>query len=97
MTARLDSTAFQADAATFAKNGERHNRSTVTVAECFLCGRGLTEKAAANGWMVHMSTGGELIPMSEQVDDSQDSQGYFPVGSECAKRLPLTHRTKFAN
>ena len=60
-------------------NGSKH------VDECFLCGRGLTEKAVENGRFIHLTTSGFLVP---QDAEGVDSQGAFPVGSECAKRLP---------
>jgi len=94
-TPRLLASDYQADPATMAENSLRHNRSTKTVDQCFLCGRGLTEASIDKGWMIHMSTGCELIANDEQVNDSHDSQGCFPVGSECAKCIPLTHRFKF--
>lgn len=33
--------------------------------------------------------GSEALPKA-------DDQGWFPVGSECAKAIPLTHRAKSA-
>jgi hypothetical protein len=47
---------------------------------CFLCGRDTTEKL-----FVHYTTDGHLINTREEVENSQ---GFFPVGSDCAKKLP---------
>lgn len=33
-----------------------------------------------------------LLPMGAPYDNDPNSQGFFPVGSECAKRVPRTHR-----
>lgn len=61
--------------------------------ECFLCGRGLTERAVENGWWIEMTTDGMLIKAGTDTT-GLDSQGCFPVGSECAKRLPAGFKTK---
>jgi len=60
---------------------------------CLICGRPLTRSAADNGYWVHMSTGWQIILPD---DDESDSQGCFPVGSECAKRIPTEYRIKQA-
>jgi len=50
--------------------------------ECFLCGkRGLV----APRYWVHFSTGGDLVSTAEPF---AQSQGFFPIESECRKRLP---------
>lgn len=46
---------------------------------CFLCGKPTAQKL----W-VHYTTDGELT----SDDNHPDSQGLFPIGSECAKKLP---------
>lgn len=61
---------------------------------CFMCGRGMTERAVETGWNVHLHVYGLLIPVDMDVDEDAGSQGWFPVGSECAKRIPRTHRIK---
>lgn len=83
---------LQADSATMDRNRSRHTVSAID--ECFLCGRGLTEKARDNGWSIHLHVDGTLIPNGQDVGDEHGSQGWFPVGSECAKRIPKTHRAK---
>lgn len=64
-------------------------------AECLLCGRGLTQAAAVKAWMVHLHVDGLLVRSDAALADDDD-QGWFPVGSECAKRVPPSHRTRFA-
>jgi hypothetical protein len=59
---------------------------------CKMCGRKMSRKAADSAWHIHMTTSGDLVPTS--ADMGSESQGWFPVGSECAKMIPLTHRTK---
>jgi hypothetical protein len=60
-------------------NVERHGEFSNT---CFLCGKPTAEKLH-----VHYTTDGMLI---DTTDDSEEtnSQGFFPIGSECAKKLP---------
>lgn len=75
-------------------------RSERAVDECFLCGRGLTETAIANGWWIHLhAPTGDLLPEGwepEAPETWNDSQGCFPVGSECAKRIPKGYKFKIA-
>lgn len=68
------------------------------VNECYVCGRGLTEAAVARGWYVHMTTAGTIAPVDlpEDALPERDDQGWFPVGSECARRIPLTHRQRWS-
>jgi hypothetical protein len=77
------------------ENEERYARSPD---HCVLCGRGLTEKAVERGWMIHMVDGGcGIAPNGWEPIGHDDESGdmYFsPVGSECAKRVPRTHRTR---
>jgi hypothetical protein len=53
---------------------------------CFVCG-----KRTAKNTFVHFTTRGFLIPAN--IDESQldqfnlESQGCFPIGSECAKKV----------
>lgn len=62
--------------------------------ECFVCGRGLTEEAVQKGVSVHLLTDGTLGPVGDEVEamNHPDSQGWFPVGSECAKKVPADFR-----
>lgn len=49
--------------------------------QCCLCGK----KVGKNPKMVHFLTNGNIV--SYAGDDIEGSQGFFPVGSECAKKL----------
>lgn len=49
--------------------------------QCCLCGK----KVGKNPKMVHYLTNGNIV--SHSGDDIENSQGFFPVGSECAKKL----------
>lgn len=65
------------------------------VDSCKLCEKGLSDKASENAWHVHMTVDQTLVPVAWGDDlDGRVDQGWFPVGSECAKRIPLTHRKK---
>ena len=85
---------LQADYETQRSNERRFN-SDKHVDNCFLCARPLTEKARDNGWMVHLHVQLGLIPNGADIDDMSGSQGCFPVGSECAKKIPAAYRFKF--
>lgn len=64
------------------------------VDECWRCGRGLTERAVSRAWFVQMTYMGQLVPESLGFLGDEASQGYFPVGSECAKAIPKLYRSK---
>jgi len=49
--------------------------------QCCLCGK----KVGKNPKMVHYLTDGTIV--SYGGDDVAESQGFFPVGNECAKKL----------
>jgi len=72
--------------AKFSRDDAAHNGG------CKMCGRKMSRKAAENAWHIHMTIYGDLVPMNADMGDN--SQGWFPVGSECAKMIPLTHRAK---
>lgn len=61
--------------------------------ECHLCGRKMSKKASENATHVHMTIGAELVPVAAELGD--ESQGFFAVGSECAKKVPAAFKTKF--
>lgn len=48
---------------------------------CCCCGRPIKQEKH----MVHMLTSGNLVSSDQDFDNSQ---GFFPIGSECLKRLP---------
>lgn len=80
---------FQADIETRRRNF--YNFPAKAENECFFCGRGLTPKAVANGWWVNLVTDGTLTTRDDEVSDSQ---GTFPIGSECAKRIQRPFKFK---
>ena len=51
--------------------------------QCCLCGK----KVGKNPRYVHYLTNGNIV--SYGGDDIVESQGFFPVGSECAKKLVI--------
>ena len=51
--------------------------------QCCLCGK----KVGKNPKMVHYLNNGNIV--SYNGDDIEGSQGMFPVGSECAKKLVI--------
>lgn len=64
-------------------NVERHGDHSHT---CFICG-----KPTGSRSFVHYTTDGFLIPADMDADDLEffdlESQGCFPIGSECAKKI----------
>ena len=50
---------------------------------CCLCGK----KVGKNPKMVHYLTNGNIVSWSGE--DIEGSQGFFPVGNECAKKLVI--------
>lgn len=52
---------------------------------CFICGKRI--KKMENAKYVHYLTNGNIV--SYGGDDIENSQGFFPVGSDCAKRLVI--------
>lgn len=59
---------------------------------CLICSRGMTAKAVLKAVWVEMTTSRELISVDHVGE--VDSQGMFPVGAECAKRIPKQFRRK---
>lgn len=57
--------------------------------QCFICGKGMTAQGVANGASVQVSEGDELIPAGERP---ADSIGFYPVGSDCARKVPAEFR-----
>jgi hypothetical protein len=64
-------------------NVERHGEHSNT---CFICGKPTAQRS-----FVHFTTDGFLIPTNiDETDLGQfdlESQGCFPIGSECAKKI----------
>ena len=59
----------------------RENWGQYNEDQCCLCGK----KVGKNPKMIHYLTNGNIV--SYNGDDIEGSQGFFPVGSECAKKL----------
>jgi len=74
------------------KNMRKHNRSTHGINPCHLCEQTISDKSLPTAWYVHMSTDAELLPIGIEI--TEGSQGYFPIGSACAKRIPKGYKTK---
>lgn len=61
--------------------------------QCLICGRKMSDKAVDRGVWVEMSVRLKLIPVGHPLsNDPAESQGCFPVGSECAKKVPAGYR-----
>jgi hypothetical protein len=54
--------------------------------ECLFCGRPL--KSAAARWVHLVGLGAELLRVDVKVWPAEEDQGWFAVGSRCAKRVP---------
>lgn len=78
------------------KNRTRASRIAEDVRdECFLCARPVNKTKTA--WVELHNRLGALIPVgSGELPEWQggESQGYFPVGSECVKQIPKEYVTK---
>lgn len=61
----------------------RNNWQDFNDNQCILCGK----KVGNNSKMIHYLTNGNIV--SYDSDDIENSQGFFPIGSECAKKLVI--------
>lgn len=66
---------------------------------CYICQRPLGK----NPWMIHHDVFGGLYSKAEEagleaagenVYDDEHSQGYWSIGSSCAKKIPAEYRVK---
>ena len=55
---------------------------------CFICGREVNPSTAQ---VVHLMTDGRLAP-ADAVVPMHNDQGWFSVGPECAKAIPVAFR-----
>lgn len=85
---------YRADAATRRRNQDRQATAGDVADVCFLCERPLSEKALASAWYVEHAFSGEILAVDDPRSGTDESQGCFPLGSECAKRLPKALRAK---
>ena len=74
-------------------NSRIHRAGNEWNPECKMCGRKMSRKAHDNATHIHMSVNLDLVPVKENI--GSNSQGFFPVGSECAKKLPADYKIKF--
>lgn len=58
---------------------------------CIICGKEVKE---SNPYWVHMTTAGVLVPTSVNENEVSDSQGLFPIGSNCMRKLPSQYVIK---
>lgn len=77
------------------QNAKRHNSQTFGDNACRLCGQKMSDKVISKAWFVHMTVDGDLFPVAIELSDSEGSQGFFPIGSSCAKKIPIDFRRKF--
>ena len=58
---------------------------------CMVCGRGVADPLRHQ---IHMTGGGHLLPIDrDDLYEHPDSMGCYPVGPECAKKLPAGYVT----
>ena len=76
------------------QNAKKRNNSTFGHEPCKLCGQIISDKALETSWFVHMTTNGDLFPVAIELGDHEGSQGFFPIGASCAKRIPKEFKTK---
>jgi len=57
---------------------------------CYFCGRPLS----SNRHWVHFTSGARLVDVKTPTEDVEDSQGWFPVGASCKKKIPRGFSTK---
>ena len=62
--------------------------------ECRICAARMSELALHKAWFVHMTVDGNLVEKDAELREEL-SQGWFPVGADCAKKIPLNFRKKF--
>ena len=80
------------DYETFVKNTKIESRIAYeNRADCYVCGRPVNRNTCKN-WIEH-TISDELIPAGVS---NEDSQGCFPVGSECINLIPKEYRIKLS-
>jgi hypothetical protein len=74
------------------RNSTRYNPNRHADA-CHICCLPLTAAAIERGWMIRTILGYAIIPINAKWSDEASESGMFPVGSECARRIPKEYRT----
>lgn len=65
--------------------------------ECWICGRGLTARQAESGWQIHVGgAGSHIVGVDDPPEPEEHDLGWFPVGSDCARTIPRSHRERAA-
>lgn len=90
MTTTLDIDAIRLPAEQRAANARLGKGEPVD--ECFVCGRGLTERGLERATWIEHTTSGRLVAVDDLIPS--DSQGCFPIGTECARKVPAIYRHK---
>lgn len=83
---------IQADHATRVANGARLREGYEN--PCHICGKPMADAKLDQAWWVHMTTAGLLVEVALDEADVPDTQGWFPVGNDCARKVPATHRLR---
>ena len=76
------------------QNLKKRNSRTFGHEPCKLCGQIISDKALNTSWFVHMTTNGDLFPVEVELGDHEGSQGFFPIGPSCAKKISKKYKTK---
>ena len=76
-------------------NAKRHNKATHGIESCRLCNQTISDKVLDSSWFVHMTVNGDLFPVAVALSTEEGSQGLFPVGASCAKRIPKEFKKKY--
>ena len=64
--------------------------------ECALCFKAIGQLTESmNVWYINLTTDDMIAPIESNIELGDNDQGWFALGSECAKRVPLTHRMQF--
>lgn len=84
--------AFDTDLLFGPKYQIKSDKGFVDFLSCVFCGRDTSKQGNSNGVMV--SGGGATIIHPEDYDKAKDGgdMGWFPVGSECIKSVPVQFR-----
>lgn len=69
---------------------ERNRKMGKGDGNCLVCSRRMPMDDPRNA-MVHFSTTGLLFLVDEDHEGDADDQGWFEVGSSCAKKLPKAY------
>jgi hypothetical protein len=61
---------------------------------CWACARPLTKAALRKAWWVHeVDGGGKLLAVAEEYGNEGSDLGWWPLGTDCAKTVPVEFRS----